>query len=195
MNSRARRKSLPHDPPHFIGTSSAIFFLTLCCESRGRNQLCQARVAQTLFDAAQFYQARHEWYVHLLLLMPDHLHLLARFGPDPGMRKVVEKWKRYTATHAGVLWQRDFFDHRLRSDESFDEKAEYIRQNPARAGLVKDGGPWPFLWMSDPQEGTLQAEASQVGTSLRDVRDPGHSQSPGRPGGASLPDASLPDEP
>jgi len=88
--------------------------------------------------------------------MPDHLHLLAQFGPDSSLRKVVEKWKRYTATQAGVLWQRDFFDHRLRSDESFDEKAGYILQNPVRAGLIQEGEPWPFAWMSDPQTGTLE---------------------------------------
>lgn len=33
-------------------------------------------------------------------------------------------------------WQRDFFDHRLRSIESAAEKAQYIRMNPVRAGLV-----------------------------------------------------------
>jgi REP element-mobilizing transposase RayT len=76
--------------------------------------------------------------------MPDHLHMLAQFGPDFGMRKVIRNWKRYTASHAGVRWQRDFFDHRLRRDESFDEKAAYILQNPVRAGLVRKIDDWPY---------------------------------------------------
>lgn len=43
-------------------------------------------------------------------------------------------------------WQEDFFDHRLRSDESLDEKANYVRMNPVRAGSVKTVEEWPYSW-------------------------------------------------
>ena len=76
--------------------------------------------------------------------MPDHLHMLATFGPDASMEKVIRNWKRYTASHVGIRWQRDFFDHRLRSDESFEEKAAYILHNPVRAGLVARIEDWPY---------------------------------------------------
>ena len=76
--------------------------------------------------------------------MPDHVHLLVKFSQD-GVRKVVMNWKRYAATKVGVMWQRDFFDHRLRSDESFSEKAFYIRNNPVRAGLVDNPNKWPYV--------------------------------------------------
>jgi putative transposase len=138
------RRALPHDPPHFIGTSDAIFFVTICCQPKGENQLCRPAIAHILFKAARFYEQRHEWYPHLLLLMPDHIHLLASFGPDAGMKNVVQRWKRYTAKHADVRWQRDFFDHRLRSEESFDEKAAYILRNPVRAGFVNKEEDWPY---------------------------------------------------
>jgi hypothetical protein len=32
-------------------------------------------------------------------------------------------------------WQKGFFDHVLRSGESYTEKWHYIRDNPVRAGL------------------------------------------------------------
>jgi len=99
-----------------------------------------------LFQAARYYQDRHEWYPHLLLLMPDHVHLLASFGPEAGMERVIERWKRYAARNARIRWQRDFFDHRLRSDESFDEKAAYILRNPVRAGLANEPGNWPYIY-------------------------------------------------
>jgi len=138
------RRALPHDPPHFIGTSDAIFFITICCTPKGMNQLCRPRIAQALFDAARFYYEQHRWGVPLLLLMPDHLHMLACFGPDFGMKKTVANWKRYAANRLGIRWQRDFFDHRLRSDGSFDEKSAYILQNPVRAGLVARLEDWPY---------------------------------------------------
>ncbi len=138
------RRSLPHDPPHFIGTSDAIFFITICCRPKGENQLCHAEIAETLFASARFYWDRHCWGVPLLVLMPDHLHTLATFGPDASIQKVVRNWKRQTARQAGIRWQRDFFDHRLRNDESFEEKAAYILNNPVRAGLVARVEDWPY---------------------------------------------------
>jgi len=42
------------------------------------------------------------------------------------------------------FWQREFFDHLLRSNESYSEKWEYVRQNPARAGLVANAADWEF---------------------------------------------------
>ncbi len=30
----------------------------------------------------------------------------------------------------GKLWQRNYFDHIIRNEQSFLEKAEYIRNNP-----------------------------------------------------------------
>ena len=34
-------------------------------------------------------------------------------------------------------WQEGFFDHVLRSEESYAEKWEYVRLNPVRAGLCQ----------------------------------------------------------
>jgi putative transposase len=138
------RRALPHDPPHFIGTSDAVFFITICCRPRGENHLCYAGIAETLFGSVRFYWDRHLWGIPLLLLMPDHLHMLATFGPDASMEKVVRNWKRHTARQAGIHWQRDFFDHRLRNDESYEEKAAYILNNPVRAGLVARSEDWPY---------------------------------------------------
>ena len=42
------------------------------------------------------------------------------------------------------LWQPEFFDHLLRSDESLREKIAYVHNNPVRAGLVKDPKDWPY---------------------------------------------------
>jgi REP-associated tyrosine transposase len=41
------------------------------------------------------------------------------------------------------LWQPGFFDHVLRSDESYAQKWEYVRDNPVRAGLVTSWQEWP----------------------------------------------------
>ncbi len=45
---------------------------------------------------------------------------------------------------AGRVWQEEFFDHVLRSSESYSQKWDYVKENPARAGLVNYSEEWPF---------------------------------------------------
>jgi hypothetical protein len=42
------------------------------------------------------------------------------------------------------MWQPGFFDHVLRSDESYSQKWNYVRENPLRAGLARTADDWPF---------------------------------------------------
>ncbi len=98
-----------------------------------------------LFQATQFYQRQQRWFVPVLLLMPDHVHFLATFSVDVKMTNVVTNWKRFTSNHVKINWQRDFFDYRLRGDEGWREKSDYILQNPVRAGLVAKYEDWPYV--------------------------------------------------
>jgi putative transposase len=47
---------------------------------------------------------------------------------------------------SGAIWQVEFFDHALRSNDSFAEKVDCICQNPVRAGLLKVEGEYRWLW-------------------------------------------------
>jgi hypothetical protein len=62
---------------------------------------------------------------------------------------VVSGWKKWTASQLGIGWQRDFFEHRLRNDESARQKADYILYNPVRAGLVERPEDWPYVWFGN----------------------------------------------
>ena len=54
-------------------------------------------------------------------------------------------WKAFHKRLNGVRWQENFFDHRIRNREEFDEKACYIRMNPARKGLCQTAEDWLFV--------------------------------------------------
>ncbi len=85
------------------------------------------------------------------VLMPDHIHLFAGIAPNlvtvsDGVRylkkmlsKVIQQ-KGLSPPH----WQKGFFDHVLRSSESYSGKWEYVVQNPVRAGLVLSPEEWPY---------------------------------------------------
>jgi putative transposase len=132
---------------HFAGRFGAIYFISVCCQQRGLNQLCNGNTSKILFDTARIYHESGRWNLSLLLLMPDHLHGLIGVDGRDSLSQLLRDYKRITAKLAGIFWQRNFFDHRLRHDESLAEKFAYICQNPVRAGLVRDEQDWPYVFI------------------------------------------------
>ena len=91
--------------------------------------------------------------------MPDHLHAVLSFACDLSMGRIIGEWKKYITRSTGVLWQANYFDHRLRTDEEFIEKAHYLRMNPVRAGLCADSNDWPWIcepWETEPAHGVRE---------------------------------------
>ncbi len=174
--SLPQRHPLPHDIPGWI-QGSARFFITINCKQRGVNTLCRQPVAQALLDSARQYEASGRWYLWLALLMPDHLHLIVSVRPDLGLRAVIGNWKRYQATHLGIEWQANFFDHRLRDEDEFRDKALYIRENPVRKQRVARSQDWPYV--ADRNGG------APGGRALPELREGGASE--GRAGSPSAP--------
>ena len=83
--------------------------------------------------------------------MPDHLHAFVALDDE---KITLANWmKSLKNTLSKILrakeistphWQKTFFDHVLRSGESYSAKWEYVCENPVRAGLVKGSEDWPF---------------------------------------------------
>jgi hypothetical protein len=42
------------------------------------------------------------------------------------------------------IWQPDYFDRYLRSQENYGRKWNYVEQNALRAGLINEGEQWPY---------------------------------------------------
>ncbi|HKP93313.1 MAG TPA: transposase [Chthoniobacterales bacterium] len=137
--------------PLWVHPNQEDYFITICCRERRRNQLANPTMGPALIESIKHRNERQVWYVHLAMIMPDHVHLLVTFGaPDARIQTVVSKWKEWTAKSLGVQWQRDFFEHRLRKEESSRRKADYILENPVRAGLVSRFEHWPYSFIADP---------------------------------------------
>ena len=86
--------------------------------------------------------------------MPDHLHFFCvsdETSNGSSLSRFTAGFKQWTAK--GILratglappfWQREFFDHVLRLDASYESKWLYVRENPVRAGLVSSTDDWPY---------------------------------------------------
>jgi putative transposase len=139
-----------HVPPDWV-SNDATFFLTINCLQRGVPQLTRGDIPARLLSSISHYHQTKRWWPELVLLMPDHLHALVSFSWEPkqGINAVICDWKRFTARTFGIEWQRDYFDHRIRSDADHADKWRYIRENPVRAGLVESFERWDHVWFPD----------------------------------------------
>ena len=142
------RKHLPHDgsPVNPTTSEAEVYFVTICCSPRHTNQLATPEVWQAIEETLAVREAKGEMRCRLALAMPDHLHGLFEFPSSKPMKQAISNFKSWLARQCGMQWQRDFFDHRLRSWESAQEKTNYIHQNPVRAGLVANPKDWPYKW-------------------------------------------------
>jgi len=102
-------------------------------------------VATQVLKSARHYEEIDRWYLWLMVVMPDHVHLIATFDLERGLRRIVKAWKGYLARNLHIEWQADFFEHRLRNDDEFVEKIHYVRMNPVRKGLVGSPEEWPHV--------------------------------------------------
>lgn len=107
--------------------------------------LTQPDIAEALLASVAFYTAEGRWFSHLFLLMPDHLHALISFPKDQVMSRIIADWKRYQCKQHGILWQDNFFDHRIRNQAEYLEKAAYIRNNPVVKGLCEKPDDWAWV--------------------------------------------------
>ena len=81
--------------------------------------------------------------------MPDHLHAVICFRLDKNMSEILGAWKGYQAKHHAVIWQDNYFDHRIRNRRELDEKMRYIRLNPVVKGLCAEENDWPWWYSGD----------------------------------------------
>ena len=136
----------------------AVYFITVCTYGRWP-VLAVPAIHEVLRREWMSARQCHGWLVGRYVIMPDHVHFFCAEQPAGArheLSRFVGRWKEWTAKGArgilgepGPLWQEEFFDHVLRSDESYGEKWAYVQDNPVRAGLVSSWEAWPHQGFVD----------------------------------------------
>jgi putative transposase len=140
-------KPMDHSPPDWL-RAEPDYFITVCANPRGANHFCHESPGFAILESIQHRNQIQVWFCHVAVLMPDHIHLMISFADLPSFADVMGSWKHYLSRRHGIAWQENFFDHRIRKEESFGEKVDYILQNPVRAGLVKTAEEWRYRWIA-----------------------------------------------
>ena len=137
----AWRRDLPH-----LEKEGKSYYVTFC--TRDRRILSPS--ARTI--ALESCVAGHlrSYFLHSVVVMPDHVHLvftLYRIATLAATMKLIKSTSA-RGIGGGVVWQREYFDRILRSDEDLRAKCEYVVNNPVRAGLVASAEDYPWIWRS-----------------------------------------------
>jgi putative transposase len=117
-----------------IYVDQPVFFLTFCTLHR-RAILDNNRVHEK-FRSYCTVALDHNVAVGRYVIMPDHIHLFVQGDQKFDLGIWIRGLKRIVSPERDCL-QPGFFDHLLRSEESYAQKWEYVRENPVRAGLVE----------------------------------------------------------
>ncbi len=138
-----------HRLPITLPTEVTIIYFVTCCTHNRRLLFTTEPVVRLALDQLAQSRDRLKWWVGGVVFMPDHVHLFCsppnRHEHD--LSRFIGAWRAAARRQvkqtglAGPFWQKSFFDHILRSDESYASKWEYVRQNPERAG-VRDFKRW-----------------------------------------------------
>ncbi|MBI2485814.1 MAG: transposase [Deltaproteobacteria bacterium] len=134
-----------------------VYFITICTADK-QPYFLNDKIATIIADEIEFRRIKKEIKVFCYCIMPDHLHILLSLTED--YRKRLQDWvsafKRYTAKIASELfgikplWQKNFYDHIVRKEESLLTIAEYIVNNPVRKGMVPNWEEYLYSKIVDP---------------------------------------------
>jgi type I restriction enzyme R subunit len=113
-------------------------FLDTC---HGRCLLRRPELARIVADSLLYFDGQR-YRMGDLVVMPNHVHLLAAFANADAMKGQCDSWLHYTAYRInqaigekGKFWQQEPFDHLVRSPEQYEYLRQYIADNPNKAGL------------------------------------------------------------
>jgi putative transposase len=135
---------MPHGLKRFQ-QSGQTHFVTFTCYHR-RPYFDSPAVYDLFVEVLESTRRRFSLRVYGYVVMPEHVHLLVS-EPEHGLlADAIHDLKLSIAKrlHAGVFWQKRYYDRNVRNEQEFREKLRYTHRNPVKRGLVKEPGDWKW---------------------------------------------------
>lgn len=144
------------------------YFFTVVTYKR-RSFLTDVKCRSLLKASIKEVQTQKPFVSLAFCLMPDHLHCLWQLPPDDwdyssrwsmikrifskqflaeGGKELPQPVSRQKKRESGI-WQRRFWEHRIRDEKDYWRHVHYIHYNPVRHGLVERLELWPYSTYHD----------------------------------------------
>ncbi|MBI3777770.1 MAG: transposase [Gammaproteobacteria bacterium] len=141
--------------------AGATYFFTVNTDRR-QKVLTRPLFYQALKQSLEAVKKKYPFVIEAFVLLPDHLHCIWTLPENDAdystrwniIKRSVSQQVR-DSTMAPVspskrkrgelgLWQRRFWEHRIREERDFEKHVEYIHWNPVKHGYVKRVCDWPY---------------------------------------------------
>jgi len=139
------------------------FFFTLVTFNR-RKFLTNPDCRQILRNAVNFVRQDRPFTIDAWVLLPEHIHCvwtLPLNDTDYSTRwnLIKSRFSKNAKTHLhkpelmtpskhkhreSTIWQRRFWEHRIRDPDDFQKHIDYIHYNPVKHKLVQKVKEWPY---------------------------------------------------
>ena len=126
--------------PHRGNTAYSTYFIT-ASSFQGGNIFQSQRMAELFVKVLFDYREQKKYLLHEFVLMPNHFHLL--LTPTLSLERALQLVKGGFSYRAkkelgfgGEMWQKSFYDRRVRDMEDYFAYRHYIHHNPVKRGLV-----------------------------------------------------------
>ncbi len=107
---------------------------------------------QQLVSGALRYFHGKRYHLDKYAVAANHVHVIVTPVPENELSSILHSWKSYTSheinkmlCRSGEIWQKESFDHIIRSEESLLKFREYIRGHRGNSG----GTPLPRCHLLD----------------------------------------------
>ena len=142
-------------------TPAGCWFFTVVTHQR-RPLLANAASVDILRQAFREVRKRHPFTIDAIVILPDHLHTL--WSLPEGDNDFPTRWmlikSRFTRSYnpgqpaprsssrvhkrEQAIWQRRYWEHRIRDPRDYAAHFDYIHYNPVKHGHVSTPSDWPW---------------------------------------------------
>ena len=136
------------------------YFLTINLADR-KSQLFTTHINE-FRQAYRITKQNHNFQLHALVLLPDHIHMLITLAEDSNNYSIIvssikthfsrqiKKSDSEIINHSRSkkrergIWQRRFWEHRIRDELDYQSHMDYIHYNAVKHGYVTRPIDWPY---------------------------------------------------
>ena len=129
-------------------TGYSAYFITASTfqkESLFQSQRMAELFVKVLFD----YREENKYLLHGFVLMPNHFHLL--ITPVLSLERALQLIKggfsfraKKELAFGGEIWEKSFYDRRVRDVDDYFAYRHYIHQSPVKRGLAAAAEEYPY---------------------------------------------------
>ena len=138
-------------------TGGTWFFTVTLADRRSRLLVEEVDLLRRIFGDVR---RRRPFRVDAMVVLPDHIHTVWTLPEDDGdfstrwslikggFTRMLTRFGREVAVGRRegerALWQRRFWEHRVRDDDDFGRHVDYCHINPMKHRLVRRVADWPY---------------------------------------------------